>query len=80
MEKEEVRQIVMAILSGYLAYIGIRLVADHIADRSAVYLAAGAFFALFGAAAVILYIRRIIAGRRARRKDGNDRQEDTDEK
>ncbi len=75
MQKEEVRQIVMAILGGYLAYIGIKLIAGHTPGRSAVYLAAGVFFALFGAAAVVINIRRIVAGRRSRRDSGEDESE-----
>ena len=44
MQKEEVKQIIMAILSGYLAYIGYGLLRDYNASQSAVYAVAGGGF------------------------------------
>ncbi len=72
MQKDELRLVIMAILGGYLAYIGIKLAAGHTPGRSPLYLAAGIFFALFGAAAVVFYIRRIISRRKSAGQAGEE--------
>ena len=74
MQKEEVKQIIMAILSGYLAYIGYGLLRDYNASQSAVYAIAGVLFLLFGTVSAIWYIRLFILMKRG--QTGRDDAED----
>ncbi len=75
MQKDEVRQIVMALLSGYLAYIGIGLIRDHDPSASVVYLIAAVIFILFGGASCIWYVRLLIQGRRKKTGSDQDKQQ-----
>ena len=79
MQKDEVRQIIMAILSGYLAYIGYGLLRDYNASQSAVYAVAGVFFLLFGTASAIWHIRLFVLMRRGQ-TGHNDTEDETGEK
>ena len=79
MQRDEVRQIIMAILSGYLAYIGFGLLRDYDASQSAVFAVAGVLFLLFGAASAIWYVRRFMLLRRGQ-SEQSDAEEETGEK
>ena len=76
MQRDEVRQIIMAILSGYLAYIGYGLLRDYDASQSKVFVVAGVLFLLFGAASAIWYLRRFMLLKRGR----SGKEEETGEK
>ena len=71
MQREEVRQLVMAILSGYLAYIGIGVIRDYDAGKSAAYIVAAVLFILFGGASCVWYLRRFVLLRRDRTHQGH---------
>ena len=60
----------MAILSGYLAYIGFGLLRDYNASQSAVFAVSGVLFLLFGAASAIWYLRRFMLLRRGQSEQG----------
>ncbi len=79
MQKEEVKQIIMAILSGYLAYIGYGLLRDYHASQSMVNAIAGVLFLLFGAASAVWYIRLFVLMKRGQ-TGRNDAEDDTGEK
>ena len=64
MQKDEVKQIIMAILSGYLAYIGYGLLRDYHASQSKVNVVAGVLFLLFGAASAVWYVRLFVLTKR----------------
>ena len=79
MHKEEVKQIIMAILSGYLAYIGYGLLRDYNASQSAVYAVAGVLFLLFGAVSAVWYIRLFVLMKRGQ-AGRNGAEDETGEK
>ena len=79
MQKEELKQIIMASLSGDLAYIGYGLLRDYNASQSAVYAVAGVLFLLFGAVSAVWYIRLFVLMKRGQAGQ-NGTEDETGEK
>ena len=64
MSKEEVRKVIMIIVSGYLAYIGYKLLRDYDPSKNKIYLVAAIVFIAFGIVSAVHYVRNVIALRR----------------